>query len=164
MSLFKRSAKVERYKSKSFHGVLAVDEEKFARVDLSTPTKSKTPSSIVTTKSPGDLTGAVKTNFDDRLGHISDLNKHCFYTSENVIPGRKAVINWIHIEKRVNTFVMFIVLLDTVVLALETTETVKPSDTWILILSNLFIFAYWTEVGFRIFIANPTGAFFHKRF
>jgi len=67
-------------------------------------------------------------------------------------------------EKRMGYFVMFIIGLDTSLLAFESDNSDVPSPLWVVVFSWLFLFVYIFEIGYRLWISVPTIAFFRKRF
>jgi len=68
------------------------------------------------------------------------------------------------LERRMNSFIMFVIMLDTLLLAFDSTDPNVPSPAWVVVFSWLFLCIYFVEIGFRLYIASPTMAFFRKRF
>jgi len=100
----------------------------------------------------------------NEAGYIPHIKEVGLTARENVV---LKINKWLYnskLERRVNHFVMFVIILDTVLLAFESTDPGVPTPAWVLVLSWMCLFVYFFEVGFRLYICSPTMAFFRKRF
>jgi len=68
------------------------------------------------------------------------------------------------LEKWMNIVVMFVIVLDTLLVVFEFDNEDESQPVWIIFLNWVFLLVYTLEVAFRLHIANPTSAFFRKRF
>jgi len=111
---------------------------------------------------PGNSNDIISHN--DEAGYIPHIREVGSKVRENVVSKLQQSIKHAAFEKRVNYFVMFIVFVDTSLLAFESKDPVKPSPTWVIVLTWTCLFIYWLEIWFRLYVASPTIAFFRKRF
>jgi len=76
----------------------------------------------------------------------------------------KRLLKYSNFEKRMGYCVMFVIVLDTSLLAFESDNPNVASPMWVVVMSWLFLFVYIFEIGYRLWISVPTIAFFRKRF
>jgi len=111
---------------------------------------------------PGNSKNTI--SFSNEAGYIPHMEEVGLTEWESV---KLKIYEWLwnsKLETRVNNFVMFVIILDTVLLAFESTDPGVPTPAWVLVLSWMCLFVYFIEVGFRLYICSPTKVFFRKRF
>lgn len=100
--------------------------------------------------------------FEKKVGYMPH-----FTSNENrteLVATMHRSIWYAEIEKWINMLVMGVILLDTALLVYEFYSEKAHQPLWVMLLNCIFLFVYVIEVGFRLHIANPTFAFFKKRF
>jgi len=100
--------------------------------------------------------------FKKKVGYMPHFT--CNENRAELLATFRRSIWYAEVEKYINVLVMVVILLDTTLLVFQFNNEKVNQPLWVMLLNWMFLFVYVIEVGFRLHIANPTCAFFKKRF